>query len=135
MYVYTHFLKLTKNRERNNALCYVLHLGFFFSFLLNNTSWHSFLIYPICFISIWFPNIWTCHNVISTLLMAKHLLVTSVGLLAVDKAIQQKERRDPYFIHSLKLLQIQRLFQPGPKHLANTTRKQSISRTRGGGMV
>ena len=34
--------------------------------------------------------------------MAKHLLMTSVGLLAVDKAIQQKERRDPYFIHSLK---------------------------------
>lgn len=107
----------------------------FFSFLLNNTSWHSFLIHPICFISIWFPNIWTCHNLISTLLMSKHLLMTSVGLLAFDKAIQQKERRDPYFIHSLKLLQIQRLFQHGPEHLANTTRKQSISRTRGGGMV
>ena len=46
---------------------------------------------------------WPCHNLISTLLMAKHLLMTSVGLLAVDKAIQQKERRDAYFIHSLKL--------------------------------
>ena len=63
---------------------------FFFSFLLNNTSSHSFLIHLIHFISIWFSNIWMCHNLISTELMAKHLLKTSLGPLAFDTLFIKK---------------------------------------------
>lgn len=101
---------------------------FFFSFLLNNTSWHSFLIHLIHSISIWFSNIWMCHNLISTLLMAKHLLKTSLGPLAVDTLFIKREE-GPLF-HSFTQTPIApKMIQLGPEHLANTTTKQSISGT------
>lgn len=44
--MYTFFFKFIKKRELDHALRYIPHVVFF---LLNNTSWHSFLIHFIHF--------------------------------------------------------------------------------------
>lgn len=60
--MYTFFFKFIKKRELVHALRYVPHVVFF---LLNNTSWHLFLIHFIHFISAWSSNLWTCHNLVN----------------------------------------------------------------------
>lgn len=86
-YTYTCFFKLPK-KEKNRVLLHrILYLDvFFFFFLLNNISWHSFLIHLLPLINAWFSNTWTCHNLLNRYPINGKIdiLKTSVGPLTVD---------------------------------------------------
>lgn len=119
VYIYV-FKKLIKKRERDHAVCHVLHLAF----LLTKTSWCSFSIHVVHFTSTWVFNI-GCALVYlaSTFLMGKHLLKTSGGSLASSMLFISKRGRIPIsFIQNPTAPEI---VQPGPQHLANTATERS----------